>query len=81
MTSEMGCNGLVLRREKKPEPPMSQLGSKPVNSRSEQLFSDLPPEADLTADIVEVSQASKNEITYRFHSGRHIATLRLVFVH
>jgi hypothetical protein len=25
-------------------------------SRSEQLFSDLPPEADLTADIVDVSQ-------------------------
>jgi hypothetical protein len=25
-------------------------------SRSEQLFSDLPPKADLTADIVDVSQ-------------------------
>jgi len=50
-------------------------------SRSEQLFSDLPPEADLTADIVEVSQVPKNDITYRFHSGGHIATLRLVFVH
>jgi hypothetical protein len=50
-------------------------------SRSEQLFSDLPPEADLTADIVEVSQVPKNDITYRFHSGGHIATLSLVFVH
>ncbi len=55
---------------------MSQLGSKPVNSRREQLFSDLPPEADLTADIVEVSQVpKKNDITYRFHSGGHIVTL------
>jgi hypothetical protein len=45
------------------------------------LFSDLPPEADLTADIVEVSQVPKNDITYRFHSGGHIAPLRLVFVH
>ena len=26
-------------------------------SRSEQLFSDLPPEADLTADIVDVAKA------------------------
>jgi hypothetical protein len=29
---------------------------KPGKSRSEQLFSELPPEADLTADIVDVSQ-------------------------
>jgi hypothetical protein len=32
-------------------------GSKTGKSRSEQMFSDLPPEADLTADIVDVSQA------------------------
>jgi hypothetical protein len=34
-------------------------GVKTGKSRREQLFSDLPPEADLTADIVEVSQAPK----------------------
>ena len=32
------------------------VGVKPGKSRNEQLFSDLPPEADLTADIVDVSQ-------------------------
>jgi hypothetical protein len=32
------------------------LGVKTGKSRSQQLFSDLPPEADLTADIVDVSQ-------------------------
>jgi hypothetical protein len=34
---------------------LGQLRVKTGKSRSEQLFSDLPPEADLTADIVDVS--------------------------
>ena len=36
---------------------------KPGKSRSEQLFSDLPPEADLTADIVDVSQVPEPDST------------------
>ena len=48
----MGCNGL--RRESLSRLCLSWV--KTGKSRSEQLFSDLPPEADLTADIVDVSQ-------------------------
>jgi hypothetical protein len=53
-------------------------------SRSEQLFSDLPPEADLTADIVDVSQvqpkadacsAGRVEV-YRHASHAHLLQLK-----
>jgi hypothetical protein len=36
--------------------PFSTVSVKTGKSRSEQLFSDLAPKADLTADIVDVSQ-------------------------
>jgi hypothetical protein len=39
-----------------PKNRFSTASVKTGKSRSEQVFSDLPPEADLTADIVDVSQ-------------------------
>ena len=75
----MGCNGLVLRREK-PEPPMSQLGSKPVNLDGSNVFRFAPRSGPNSGHRGSLTSA-KNDITYRFHSGGHIAPLRLVFVH
>ena len=43
-----------------------RVGVKIGKSRSEQLFSDLPPEANLTADIVDVSKVPGTDIASTF---------------
>jgi hypothetical protein len=52
--------------------PDVRVGVKTGKSRSEQLFSDLPPEADLTADIPKPTLSANRDLTRRSKNIGHL---------